>query len=91
MTLQQKYIRKYIDAIIERNLLDVGSFYEDENLMVNLSRISYGEYIALDIDDDFVKGVVVLDSFRDTATISSNSIIISYEQLEKYFHEQQQL
>lgn len=91
MTLQQKYIRKYLDTIIERNLLEIGSFYDDENLMVSLSRISYGEYIALDIDDDVVKGVVVLDSFRDTATISSKSIIISYEQLEKFFHEQQQL
>ena len=88
MTLQQQIIKEYLEEIIEKNLIEVEENYLDENTLRKIGRLSYGEYIALNIQDGVLKQIVKLDGFDGASTIDSESIIISFAQLEKKFYEQ---
>lgn len=88
MTLQQQIIKEYLQEIIETNLIEVEENYLDENALKKIGRLSHGEYVALSIKDGILKQIVKLDGFVGSSTIDSESIIISFEQLEKKFYEQ---
>ena len=88
MTLQEQIIKEYLEEIIEKNLIEVEENYLDENTLRKIGRLSYGEYIALNIHDGVLKQIVKLDGFDGASTIDSESIIISFVQLEKKFYEQ---
>ena len=88
MTLQQQIIKECLQEIIEKNLIEVEKDYLDEDTLRKIGRISFGEYIALNIVDGTLKEIVKLDGFSESSTIDSDSIIISFEHLEKKFYEQ---
>jgi hypothetical protein len=92
---QMTYQINTIKKLIKERLRSIGQAICDDSMLGemierNIPRLNPGEYIAVDIDSSglptSVKRVIGFDSLGD---ISENAILISFQQLERYFNEQQ--
>lgn len=87
MTYQNKIITDYILATLEQHQIDVEQEMDINNSVKKIGKLNQGQDIALDIENDSLIGIHKLDNFEDTSTISKDSIIISYRELEAIYYE----
>lgn len=89
MNYQSKLIKDIIQTTLDNHLIDYSEDTDLYDLVVTkIGRIKYGENIGLIIIDGVFQDMTKLVSVEDTFTISSDSIIITYQELEGAFHDQ---
>lgn len=91
MTYQITIINKLIKERLRRSgQLVCDDSMLDEMIERNIAKLNPGEYIAVDIDSSgFPSSVKRVIGFDSLGGISENAILISFQQLERYFNEQQ--
>jgi hypothetical protein len=88
MTYQNKIISDYILSTLEKHEINIGQDIDIDNLITNkIKKLTYGQDIALDVEDEELIGIHKLDNFEDTSIINKDSIIISYRELEAIYYE----
>jgi len=89
------YQHKIIKLVVLKALSREGIYIDDESeldeiLFRRVSRIRAGEQIALDVDrSGRIKSIIKVLGFDCLYAIDEGSIIISYQELERAFHEQE--
>jgi len=89
------YQHKIIKLVVLKALSREGIYIDDESeldemLFRRVSRIREGEQIALDVDrSGRIKSIIKVLGFECLHAIEECAIIISYQELEREFHEQE--
>ena len=88
MNYQHKLITDYLYQTIESNQINTA---EDLNLLKivenNIGRLRVGENICLIVQDGNFMTIEKLADLQDTFNINTETIIISYRELERIFYE----
>jgi len=92
MNLQQKFLINFVNQESERHGLEIDqAFSVENNLMRNVRRISEGEFLVLEVEGTRLNEIIKLAQFEDCSNISCDSILFTYQQLEKAFNEHYQI
>jgi hypothetical protein len=89
------YQASVIKAVVESRLRARGFCQDDDSNLAemisrNIRNLRYGENVAVETDSEGnVYAVKKVDGFDCLHTIGEGAFIISYQELERYFHEQQ--
>jgi uncharacterized protein YuzE len=91
MSYQHKIIKLVVLKALSREVIYLDDESElDEMLSRRVSRIRAGEQIALDVDrSGRIKSIIKVLGFECLHAIEECAIIISYQELEREFHEQE--
>jgi len=93
MTYQSHIIKK----VLQSHLRGKGISFADESLLDelierNIRRLNPGDNIAVELDlSGEIKSVRKVRGFDCLHSIQDNAIMISFQELERYFNEQQSL
>jgi hypothetical protein len=91
MNLQQKFLINFVIQEAEHHGLEIDpEFSVQNNLMRNVRRISEGEFLVLEVEGTRLNKTSKLARFEACSNISGDSILYSYQQLEKAFNEHHQ-
>ena len=91
MTYQASVIKAVVESRLrKRGLGCKGNPKLAEMISRNIRQLRYGEYVAVGTDSEgHVYAVKKVDGFDCLHTIGEDAFIISYQELERYFNEQQ--
>lgn len=84
---QQIMIEFISEEIADREIEVDDDFSVEENVVKNIRRLNPHDFICLVMQENKLIRICKLAGFDDAATISNNSILYSFNQMEKYFYE----
>lgn len=91
MTYQVSLIKEVVESRLRMMGLGLSDGSDLAEMISRSIRIlRYGENVAVEVDPDgHVYAVKKIDGFDSLHTIGERAFIISYQELERYFNEQQ--
>jgi hypothetical protein len=91
MTYQAKLIKQCIQSRLRRTgLIDVDDRLLEKMIANNIRRLNSGDQIAVELDGaGGIKSLKKIDGVGSLHTVDERAIIIHYQELERYFNEQQ--
>ena len=91
MTYQNRIIQSCIQTHLRRKGIGLADKERlAEMIRTNINRLNKGDNIALKIDSlGFIESVRKIDGFDCLHDVDEAAIIISYDELERFFYDQQ--
>jgi hypothetical protein len=93
MTYQSLVIKQLLQSHLRRRGINIpDDCLLDEMIEGNITRLNTGDNVAVDFDcSGEIKSIRKVRGFDCLHSIEDNAIIISFQQLERFFNEQQSL